>query len=101
MTLIQSHGCFYKECISEALFKLYLSVELNYKIAISPIFDPSAGSIGLLVVKYTKENLQQILKTALEAQVLASNEPCDKLWKPGSPDMYCGKFYIEYYNFCQ
>ena len=37
----------------------------------------------------------------LEAQVPTFDKPCKKLLKTRSPDMYCGKSYMEYYNFCQ
>ena len=52
------------------------------------------------VAKYTKEDLQRILRTVFKAQVLSDNAR-EKPLKARSPDVYCGKSYIEYYNFCK
>ena len=51
--------------------------------------------------KYTEENLQKILRTVLEAQALPSDGSRKKLLKARLPDVYCGKSYMECYNFCQ
>ena len=101
MTSVRGRGRPCKERISEASSKPSVSAGSDYKGVVSPIVDPSAGSIGPLVAKYTKEDLQQILKAVLEAQVPASNEPCEKLLKAKSLDVYRGKSHIECYNFCQ
>ena len=53
------------------------------------------------MAKYTKEDLQRILKAVLEAQVPVYNEARKKPLKARSPDVYCGKSHMEYYNFCQ
>ena len=87
------------ECISETSSKP--SAKLDYKGAISPILDPGAGSVRLLMAKYIEKDLQQILKAVLEAQVPASNKPLEKLLKARSPDVYYGKSHMECYNFCQ
>ena len=57
------------------------------------------GSFISLVAKYTKEDLQTILRTILEARALSSDRPCKKPLKNRSPDMYCNKFHMEAYNF--
>ena len=52
------------------------------------------------VFKYTEEELQ--LKTVLEAQApTSSKETRDKPLKVRFPDVYCRKFHMECYNFCQ
>ena len=101
MTSVQSRGRPCKERISEAPSEPSLSARSDYKDAVSPIVDPGIGSVGPPVAKYTEENLQRILKAVLEAQVLAFDEPCKKLLKARSPDVYCGKSHMECYNFCQ
>ena len=101
MTSVQSRSRLRKERISKAPSEPSLSARSDYKGAISPIVDPGAGSVRLFVAKYTEEDLQQILKAVLEAQVPASNEPCEKSLKTRSPDVYCDKSHMEYYNFCQ
>ena len=66
------------------------------------------------IPKYSKDELQRIFKAVLEAQVLvpapapapapalaASKKPWDKLLKACSPNIYCVKSHIDYYNFCQ
>ena len=37
----------------------------------------------------------------LKARVSSSDGPREKSLKAKSPDMYCDKFHMEYYNFCQ
>ena len=39
------------------------------------------------------------MKVVLKAQVPAYNKPHEKLLKIRSPDVYCGKFHMESYNF--
>ena len=92
MTSIQSRSRRRKEHISEAPSEPSLSARSDYKSAVSPIVDPGAGPVGPIVAKYTEEDLQQILKAVLEAQVPASNEPLEKLLKARSPDVYCNHF---------
>ena len=53
------------------------------------------------VAKYTKEDLQKILRTVLEARALSSDGPREKPLKARLPDLYCGKSHIECYNFCK
>ena len=53
------------------------------------------------VAKYTKEDLQRILRTVLEARAPPSDGAREKPLKARSPDVYCGKSHIECYNFCQ
>ena len=60
------------------------------------------SAAALPVPKYTKEDLQHIFKTVLEAQApTISEEPWNKLLKACFLDVYCGKFHIKCYNFCQ
>ena len=37
----------------------------------------------------------------LKAQTSLFDRPCKKPLKVKSSDVYCGKFHIKYYNFCQ
>ena len=62
------------------------------------------------VIKYTKNDLQRIFKTILKAQTLApvpastlvtSKESRNKLLKARSSGVYCRKFQMDCYNFCQ
>ena len=57
------------------------------------------------IPKYSKDDLQRILKTVLETQAPAptpaiSETPKEKL-KVRSPDVYCKKSHMDCYNFCQ
>lgn len=51
-------------------------------------------------VYYTKKDLQQNIQSVLQAQVPKRRLSGDKL-KAKSPDVYCTKFHLECYNFCQ
>ena len=51
------------------------------------------------VAKYTEKDLQKIFRTVLKARVPPSDGAYQKLLKARSPDVYCGKFHIESYNF--
>ena len=62
------------------------------------------------ILKYFEDDLQKIFKTVLEAQAsvsapalipapAVSKMPQNEL-KTGSPDIYCGKSYMDNYNFC-
>ena len=53
------------------------------------------------VAKYTKEDLQRILRTVLEVQAPPIDGLREKPLKARSPDVYCGKFHMKCYNFCQ
>ena len=53
------------------------------------------------VAKYTEEDLQKILRTALEAQAPPSDGPREKPLKARLPDVYRSKSHMEYYNFCR
>ena len=57
MTSVQSRGRPHKERISEAPSKPLLSAESDYKGAVSPIVNPSAGSVRPLMAKYMEEDL--------------------------------------------
>ena len=53
------------------------------------------------VANYTKEDLQKILRTVLEAQAPPFDVSREKPLKAKLPNVYCGKFHMECYNFCQ
>ena len=52
------------------------------------------------VAKYIEEDLQKILRTVFKAQA-PSDGAREKPLKARLCDVYCGKFHIECYNFCQ
>ena len=67
------------------------------------------SSADTSVPKYSEDNFQRIFKAVLEAQAPAptpapafiiSEVPQKKL-KARSSDVYCGKFHMNCYNFCQ
>ena len=60
-----------------------------------------APTVEPLVAKYTEEDLQKILRTVLKARVPPSDGVCEKPLKARSPDVYCGKSYMDKYYFCQ
>ena len=79
----------------------------------SPVVDAPVTAIN--ISKYSKNDLQRIFKTILEAQAPASTLvpaptpapapvvfelPWEKL-QAFSPSKYCGKSHMDYYNFCQ
>ena len=66
------------------------------------LIEPLAVSpFELPVTKYIEENLQKILSIILETRASSFDGPCEKLLKAKSPNVYCGKFCMECYNFCQ
>ena len=66
----------------------------NLPVAVVPVAIPP-------VPKYTKKDLQRILKTVLEARAPTTSEkPWDKPLKARSSDVYRGKSHMECYNFC-
>ena len=101
MTSIQGRDQPCKNRISKTPSKLSLSARLDYKSVVSPIIDSATGFVRSFVAKYIEKNLQQFLKTVLKAQVLFSDEFCEKFLKARLSDVYCSKSHIEYYNFCQ
>ena len=99
MTSIRGCGCPRKERTSEDPLGSSLSPGSSYDKA--PIDPLAVGPFKLSIAKYTKEDLQKILRTVLETQTLPSNGPREKPLKVISPDVYCGKSHMECYNFCQ
>ena len=81
MTSVQSRGRPRKACIFEAPSKPSLSAGSDYEGAVSPIVDSGAGFIGPPMAKYTKEDLQRILKAVLEAQVWFTMNLVKSPWK--------------------
>ena len=100
MTLIQGRGCPRRKRLSVPLFDSFPPPESN-----NDLFDQPAGLLkanfpivivpaaALAFPKYTEKDLQWILKTVLEAW--------DKPLKACSPDVYHGKFHMEYDNVYQ
>ena len=99
MTLIQGREYSCKENYSENhLGSLPLLQSSNNEALVNP---PADGFSKPLVAKYTEEDLQKILRTVLEAQVLPFDGHHKKPLKAKSSDMYYNKFHIKCYNFCQ
>lgn len=74
MTFVQGHGCFCRKSLSVVFSDFFSSLESDDEMSNQPawylredlpiaIVPPTISSIP----KYTKENLQQIFKTVLEA----------------------------------
>ena len=68
----------------------------------------NAAAAAISIPKYSKNDLPQILKAVLEARALAPTPapapivfkvPREKL-KACFLNIYCGKFHIDWYNFC-
>ena len=95
MTSIQDHGRPCRKSTSKG--PLGSSPPLESSHDKTPANPPT---VELFVAKYTKEDLQKILKTILKAQA-PSDDACEKLLKARSVDVYCGKSHMECYNFCQ
>ena len=95
MTSIWDHGRPWQERTSEGLLGSSPPPESSHdETLINPPAEP-------LIAKYTEEDLQKILKTVLKAQACPSDGPRKKALKARSPDVYCSKFNMECYNFCQ
>lgn len=61
--------------------------------------------VPLLIYIYSEEDIQQTIKIILKSQssaiiALIFNKTCERPLKARTLDIYKGKFYIEYYNFC-
>ena len=95
ITLIQGRGQSCRECTSEKSLP-FLKSNHN-KASVYPLVGPST----FLVAQYTEKDLQKILRTILKASASLFDGPREKSLKTRSPDVYCGKSHIEYYNFCQ
>ena len=102
MILVQVYNCFYKKNFFIAFFDFFppfgLDDELSNQLA--SFSSPNLSVIKLFIFKYIKKNLQRIFKTVLETQpLITSKKSQNKPLKAWSPNVYCGKFYMEYYNF--
>ena len=95
MTSIQGRGRLCRECTSKNSSWSWLLSESSYdETPVNPPAEP-------LIIKYIKENLQKILKIVFKAQALTSDGPYEKPLKARLPNVYCGMFHMECYNFCQ
>ena len=89
-----------------------LGDKLSDQLARPPRIKPPVANASITatsIPKYSKDNLQRILKAVLEVRTLApalalalatSAEPQNKL-KAFAPDVYCEKFHMDCYNFYQ
>ena len=84
-----------------------------FTLAVSPVIVPLvfSGSADSSVVKYLKDDLQQILRTVLDSRLPSTvpvpvvaaapqyKGPYERPLKTWFPDIYWGKSYLECYNF--
>lgn len=104
ITLVWGRGCLYKQCFFVVLFNFFFFFgsedELsNQPASFSSLFSlpkPNLSIVELFIPKYTKKNLQQILKTVLEAWApIIFKESQDRPLKAWSLDIYYDQSYIE------
>ena len=99
MTLIRGRKCTCRERTSKDLLGSSPPPKSSHnKALVNPL---AIGPSKPPITKYIKENLQKIFKTVLEAQAPPFDRPREKLLKARLFDVYCDKFHMEYYNFCQ
>lgn len=75
---------------------------------LASLSNPGPSSAPFQILKYTKDDLQQILKTVMEAQISAcgqdrriSEDSLEWALKLKALDIYKGKLHMDYYNFIQ
>ena len=124
MTLVQGRRRLHQECPSVAPFIVFFnsisSSKLGDKLSDQPI-GPSKTKSPIAIApvtvtnipKYSKNNLQRILKAVLETwaptlTLLLAPTPAPVVsktswekFKAHSPDVYCKKSHMDCYNFCQ
>lgn len=66
----------------------------------TPVSLPALGPDPILAAIYTGNELQRLLKICIGAKKPSSNESCSIL-KARFLDLYSGKSYLNYYQFCQ
>ena len=94
MTSIRGCERLCRECTSKDLSEFSSLLESSHdEISVDPFAEP-------LVAKYTKEDLQKILRTVHKTRAPPFDGPREKPLKAKSPNVYCGKSYMECYNFC-
>ena len=107
MISVWSHGHLRKKHPFESYFDSSLPPESNDELSNQParfsrLYLTIVLAIASPIPKYTKEDLQWIFRTILEARVsTTSKKSKNKSLKICSSDVYCSKFYMECYNFCQ
>ena len=96
MTSIRGRGRPCRKCISKGLLKSSPPPKSSHdKTLVNP------PAVKPPVAKYIEEDLHRILRTVFKAQAPPFDNAREKLLKGRLPDVYYGKSYIEYYNFCQ
>ena len=99
MTSINGYGYSRKEPTSKDSLGSLSPLESSYDEA--PVDFLAIGSFKPPIAKYIEEDLQKVLKMVLEVRACLSDRPHEKLLKARLPDVYCGKFHMECYNFSQ
>lgn len=112
MTSIQDRGCLHQERFFIAFLVFSLSIKSEFSEQPAGLLGPKFLAAAINIPKYSKDKLQQIFKTILEARALAPisapalapaalEKPQDKPLIARFLDIYCTKSYMNCYNFCQ
>ena len=103
MILIKCYKYFYRECISKdpSRFLFFSKSSYDKPLIDFPIVHSIISLFELFITKYIKEDLQKIFKLILKAHISLFDGSCKKPLKAESSNIYCDKFHMEYYNFCQ
>ena len=100
MISVRGHGRLLKKRPPIPLFDFFLAPESDNNLS-DQLAEPLGANFFVAVIaaaaptilKYTKKDLRQILKTVLETQ--------NKLLKACFPEVYRRESHMECYNFCQ
>ena len=108
MTSVQGRSCLHQEYLFIVPPNSSLLPKSEFSKQFAGLPGPKLSATTTNVPNYSKNDLQQILKTVLEAQTFASvftsttsKEPQEKPLKTCSLDVYCRKSHINRYDFCQ
>ena len=103
INFICDHGHLYRKRIFESFLGFLPLPRSDYnKFLVNfLIVNPIVGLLELFIAKYIKKNQQKIFKTVLKTPAPFSDGSCEKFLKARLLDVYCNKFHIKCYNFCQ
>ena len=104
ITLIQSYRHLQRKQTSKSPLKSLPSLKSSHDkqpLVNFLVVDPIISFSGPSIAKYIEDDLQKIFRIVLKAHTPLFDRFCENLLKARLPDVYCGKFHIEYYNFCQ
>ena len=116
MTFVRARALFRKDNAFDTLFGLVIhprssSLDHSKQDKLNKLLQDSiSGPFALLnMPKYSKKDFQQIFKTVLEFRtsppalqpLIFPDKPYKRPLKARFPDLYCGRCYMECYNFWQ